>query len=358
MTPESSPESFARDLLAWFANAQREMPWRESKDPYRIWISEIMLQQTQVNTVRPYYLRFLKAFPTVTDLAEAPLERVLKLWEGLGYYSRARNLHKGAAYVVEHFKAKVPANPTEIRKIPGIGPYSAGAILSIAFDLPEPAVDGNVIRVFSRLDAIATPFDTPASRTRLETRVRALIPQAAGDFNQALMELGALICTPRKPDCQDCPVKVHCQAYANGNPESYPVKVKKTKAKTVQMVVALIHNSAGQILMQKQGDDGIFKQLWCLPWTELNDREAELALQSALPFKIHVQGHLATIPQTLTHRQLEMAVHVCQSEIPDSLPPGWAWLDPNNNPDLAIPVAHQKILAYLKAHPLLMQMYV
>ncbi|MEZ0371534.1 MAG: A/G-specific adenine glycosylase [Candidatus Sericytochromatia bacterium] len=352
------PRSFAADLLAWFAGAAREMPWRESKDPYRIWISEIMLQQTQVNTVRPYFQRFIAAFPTVQDLATAPLERVLKLWEGLGYYSRARNLHRGAQYVVEHFQGRIPASPEAIRQIPGIGPYSAGAILSIAFDLPEPAVDGNVIRVFSRLDAIVTPFDTASSRNGLEARVKALIPARAGDFNQALMELGALICTPAKPDCPVCPVRSHCRAFAQGHPESYPVKVKKTKVRTVAMAVALIRDTQGRVLIQQQGHQGIFRQLWCLPWIEQGEREAEAALAGVLPADFKLLGHLGTVAHTMTHRQLEMAVYVCQSEqLTDPLPSGWAWLDPEQNPDYAVPVAHQKILAYVAAHPLLLQMY-
>lgn len=359
-------QSFAQDLLNWFALAAREMPWRESRDPYRIWVSEIMLQQTQVNTVRPYFERFIKAFPSVRELALAPLERVLKLWEGLGYYSRARNLHKGANYVLEHFQGQIPRSPAEIRKIPGIGPYSAGAILSIAFDLPEPAVDGNVIRVFSRLDAINQPFDTVASRRQLEERVRGLIPAQAGDFNQALMELGALICTPAKPRCSECPVQSHCKAFSQGNPETYPLKVKKTRVRLLQMAVALIRRG-DQYLFQQQGEQGIFRQLWCFPGLELSAVElsplGELgrvneALQAVLPLKIELQGHLGVVSHTLTHRQLEMSLYLAQAqELSEQLPSGWVWLDPRHNPDYAIPVAHQKIISYLQAHPLLLEMF-
>lgn len=352
------PASFAPDLLAWFARSKREMPWRESKDPYRIWISEIMLQQTQVNTVRPYFQRFVTAFPTVGALAAAPLDQVLKLWEGLGYYSRARNLHKGAQYVVSHFAGKIPPDPERIREIPGIGPYSAGAILSIAYDLREPAVDGNVIRVFSRLDAIVTPFDTVSSRSALEKRVKALIPAEAGDFNQALMELGALICTPTRPSCDECPVRSHCRAFAQGQPENYPVKVKKTKVRAVTMAVALIHDKAGRLLLQQQGEQGVFRQMWCLPWAERGDAEADGVLAQVLPFEVNIRGELGIVSHTMTHRQLEMAVYVCHApRLPRALPPGWAWVDPKENPDYAIPVAHQKILAYVDAHPLLLQMY-
>lgn len=350
------PDRFARHLLDWFAQARREMPWRESKDPYRIWISEIMLQQTQVNTVRPYFQRFVAAFPDVASLAAAPLERVLKLWEGLGYYSRARNLHRGAQYVVEHFGGRVPDDPERIREIPGIGPYSAGAILSIAFDRREPAVDGNVIRVFSRLDAIAEPFDTAARRGALEKRVQALIPAAAGDFNQALMELGALICAPRRPACDACPVRIHCQAQADGDPERYPVKVKKTKVRRMEMVVALIQDAQGRVLLQQQGDQGVFRQMWCLPWTERGEAGIDATLQALLPWPAHLNGELGIVSHTMTHRQLEMAVQVCRIEADAPLPAGWAWANPADSP-YAMPVAHQKILAYAAAHPLLLQMF-
>ncbi|MGV3524815.1 MAG: A/G-specific adenine glycosylase [Candidatus Sericytochromatia bacterium] len=338
------PTHFGPDLLSWFAEHAREMPWRESKDPYRIWISEIMLQQTQVNTVRPYFQRFVEAFPSVQALAAAPLDSVLKRWEGLGYYSRARNLHKGAQYVVEHFGGVVPADPVQIREIPGIGPYSAGAILSIAYNLPEPAVDGNVIRVFSRLDAIATPFDGNKPRQALETRVRALIPSGrAGDFNQALMELGALVCSPRQPDCGSCPVATHCQARAAGEPERYPVKGKVTQVKAVTLTVAWIEE-AGRLLIHQQDGSGIFKGLWGFP------------LIQDLPFAHQVRGQLGSVQHTLTHRQLTLEICAVSAEVPAELPPGWAWIDPDHNPDYAIPVAHQKVLGFVREHPLLLAM--
>ena len=350
---------FAADLLRWFTQAAREMPWRENKDPYRIWVSEIMLQQTQVKTVIPYFERFIAAFPNIDALAKAPLDQVLKHWEGLGYYSRARNLHKGAAYVLEQHQGIMPHTLAEILKVPGIGPYSAGAILSIAHDIREPAVDGNVIRVFSRLDAIATAFDTQIARRGLEQRVKALIPIQAGDFNQALMELGALICSPQKPQCNSCPVQRHCQAYADGNPEIYPLKVKKTTVKNVKMAVAMMRNSAGQYLIQQQDESGLFKGMWCFPWFEANEQSdfKELKTPDSWPIQADLAQHIGTVSHTLSHRQLEMQVYLCKTMVQSlDLANDWAWLDLADNSKYAMPVAHQKIANYLQQRPLLLEL--
>lgn len=186
---------FSRDLLAWYDGQKRDLPWRINRDPYRIWVSEIMLQQTRVETVKPYYQNFMEKFPTVEALADAPEEEVLKAWEGLGYYSRARNLQSAAREVKTRYGGVVPDKPEEIATLKGIGPYTAGAILSIAYEKPEPAVDGNVMRVFSRLLLMTDDIAKPATRIKVEHLVRQVIPEGrAGDFNQALMELGALVC--------------------------------------------------------------------------------------------------------------------------------------------------------------------
>lgn len=346
-------QRFAADLLNWFAQAAREMPWRESKDPYRIWISEIMLQQTQVKTVIPYFERFIQAFPDIKALAEAPLDQVLKLWEGLGYYSRARNLHKGAAYILQHHQGIMPNTLVDLLKVPGIGPYSAGAILSIAHDIREPAVDGNVIRVFSRLDAILTAFDTQAARRALEQRVKTLIPEQAGDFNQALMELGALICSPQKPQCTVCPVQNHCQAYTEGNPEIYPVKVKKTTVKNVKLAIAMICNAKGEYLIQKQDESGLFKGMWCFPWFELAEQTG-LQTPTSWPVQRELTQHVGTVSHTLSHRQLHMQIYLCQKTTQSiNLADDWAWLDLTAKSEFAMPVAHQKVANYLQEHPLL-----
>ena len=347
-----TPTSFQADLLTWFERCAREMPWRASRDPYAIWVSEIMLQQTQVATVRPYFERFMQAFPTVFALAAAPQEKVLKRWEGLGYYSRARNLQRGAQLVVSAYDGKIPRSLDEILKVPGIGPYSAGAILSIAFGLPVPAIDGNVIRVFSRLDTLRHAFDTAPPRRALTERVAVLIPPArAGDFNQALMELGALVCKPRQPLCTDCPVQAHCRAYAEGQPEQYPYKGKKTQVKTLLLDVAVIQDGQGRVLLQQQTRKGIFKGLWCLPW-----RVTEDAAESRLAGQSLCWGEpLTLIEHVLTHRRLQMQVRSARWQgVPG---PDLVWVNPAQNQDYAVPVAHQKILGFVNAHPLLFEMY-
>lgn len=349
------PASFQQDLLDWFAQAAREMPWRASRDPYAIWVSEIMLQQTQVATVVPYFDRFMQAFPTVFALAAAPQEKVLKRWEGLGYYSRARNLQRGAQVVVAEYGGQMPRSLDAILKVPGIGPYSAGAILSIAFGLPVPAIDGNVIRVFSRLDALKHTFDAVQPRRALSQRVESLIPaERAGDFNQALMELGALVCKPRQPLCAECPVQRHCQAYAEGQPERYPYKGKKTQVKQLLLDVAVIRDERGRILLQQQNQQGIFKGLWCLPW-----RVADTEAESLLAGQTLCWGEsLTVIEHVLTHRRLQMQVRPALWSSAQHLPlADLVWVDPSQNKDYAVPVAHQKILDFVRKHPLLFGMY-
>lgn len=346
--------TFQQDLLTWFALAAREMPWRLSRDPYAIWVSEIMLQQTQVATVIPYFERFMQSFPSIAALAEAPQDQVLKHWEGLGYYSRARNLQRGAQYVMSECQGQLPQTLEAILKVPGIGPYSAGAILSIAFGQAVPAVDGNVIRVFSRLDALQQAFDQAPARRALTDRVQQVIPpHQAGDFNQALMELGALICKPRQPLCQSCPVHTHCQAYAEGQPEIYPYKGKKTQVKTLNLQVALIQDAQGRVLLQQQNQQGIFKGLWCLPW-----REATTEAETELAGQIISWGEALTqIEHVLTHRRLQMQVCLAQWPALERLPKDLVWVHPEQNADYAVPVAHQKILRFLTAHPLLLSLY-
>jgi A/G-specific adenine glycosylase len=333
------------------------MPWRETSDPYQIWISEIMLQQTQVQTVKPYFKKFVERFPTVQALAESPLEPVLKHWEGLGYYSRARNLHKGAQVVVSDFAGQLPQNRAEILKIPGIGPYTAGAVLSIAFQLPEPAIDGNVLRVFSRLYACADPIDKKPAQIQIEAWVRALIdPKRPGDFNQALMELGATVCSPSKPKCGECPLRVYCQAAQDGNPEAYPRKAGKTQVKTLNLQVALLAWQ-GHYLLKQEKASGIFRDLWVLPWSAdgLEALEAQILAETGL--KTELGDSLGQVEHTLTHRQMKMALHSggeFQARQAPPLPAGWAWYQPGKDAPLAVPVAHQKIFKFLDAHPLLL----
>lgn len=269
LNEQQAKTTFSRELLAWYRSGNRDLPWRRSRDPYFIWVSEIMLQQTRVDTVIPYFNRFVERFPTVRDLAEAPEEDVLKLWEGLGYYSRARNLQAAAREVAERYGGKIPDDKEAVSGLKGVGPYTAGAILSIAFNRPEPAVDGNVMRVLSRYFCIDEDIARPATRTRMEGLVRELIPEgAAGDFNQALMELGALVCTPRSPHCLICPVMEHCAGRIAGREEELPVKSKAKPPKPQHRLAVLARRADGRVLARQRPAQGLLARLWELPHVE------------------------------------------------------------------------------------------
>ena len=258
---------YAESLNKWFLQHQREMPWRLTRDPYCIWVSEIMLQQTQVDTVIPYYERFIEQFPTLKTLAEASLEEVFFLWRGLGYYRRAENLHKGAKKIIEELNGSFPGTMEESLNIPGIGAYTAGAIMSIAFNLPVPAVDGNVMRILSRQFALDEDISKPKARNVFEKQVMSLMGGEPRIFNQAMMELGALICTPKSPKCDICPLIHLCKAYVQGNPEAYPVKSKKPKP-LEETYVALILQKEGAYLLEKRPAEGLLANLWGFPLLE------------------------------------------------------------------------------------------
>ncbi|MEX2461144.1 MAG: A/G-specific adenine glycosylase [Paenibacillaceae bacterium] len=264
---------FSEELLHWYERSKRDLPWRRSKNPYYIWVSEIMLQQTRVDTVIPYFQRFIEKFPTVAALASAPESEVLKAWEGLGYYSRARNLQSAVREVHEQYNGVVPSDKSEISGLKGVGPYTAGAILSIAYNQPEPAVDGNVMRVLSRYFALEDDIAKASTRVKIEHLAQELIPAGeAGAFNQALMELGATICTPRAPHCLTCPVQVHCAGRLAGIAESLPVKTKAKPPRLERRAVALVVGSgahAGQLLIRQRPQDGLLARMWELPHAEL-----------------------------------------------------------------------------------------
>jgi A/G-specific adenine glycosylase len=252
-------------LLGWYDEHRRDLPWRQDRDPYHIWISEIMLQQTRVEAVKGYYSRFLQALPTVEDLAKAHDDHLHKLWEGLGYYSRVRNLKKAAQRIMELHSGCFPREYAQVRALPGIGPYTAGAICSIAFDQKTPAVDGNVLRLVSRLTDDATPIDLPAYKKQVEDALRDVYPERAGDFTQALMELGATLCGPnREPDCGGCPCRLFCLGCHNGTCADLPVKLPKKQRRLEEMTV-LILQCEGKIALQKRPNKGLLAGLWQFP---------------------------------------------------------------------------------------------
>ena len=264
--------SFRQKLLTWYDENKRDLPWRRSNNPYHIWISEIMLQQTRVDTVIPYYERFLDWFPTVQDLAIAPEERLLKVWEGLGYYSRVRNMQEAAQQIVAEFEGEFPHTYEGIFSLKGIGPYTAGAIASIAFGLPEPAVDGNVMRVLSRLFEVNLDIGIPANRKVFQTMMEMLIdPERPGDFNQALMDLGSDIEAPVNPRPEDSPVKEFSAAYLHGTMEKYPIKAPKKKPVPVYLYGLIIQDAQGQFLLEKNETSGLLAGFWHFPLIEVGE---------------------------------------------------------------------------------------
>ncbi|WP_211748373.1 A/G-specific adenine glycosylase [Paenibacillus sp. Marseille-Q4541] len=269
MDQSTAKQYFSTELLNWYMENKRDLPWRRHRDPYYIWVSEIMLQQTRVETVKPYFERFITRFPTISDLAEAPEEDVLKLWEGLGYYSRARNLQAAAKQVLELHGGEVPNQKDAVFNLKGVGPYTAGAILSIAFNQPEPAVDGNVMRVLSRYFLIEDDIMKGSTRVKMETLAQELIPQGrAGDFNQALMELGALVCTPKSPHCLTCPVMEMCKGRIEGREDTLPVKKKAKPPRPEQRIAALVTGTLqneGKVLVRQRPQTGLLAKMWELP---------------------------------------------------------------------------------------------
>ena len=272
MWEEDKILSFRQKLLSWYDENKRDLPWRRSKNPYHIWVSEIMLQQTRVDTVIPYYERFLDWFPTVESLADAPEERLLKAWEGLGYYSRVRNMQKAAQQIMNEFEGKFPSTYEGISSLKGIGPYTAGAISSIAFNLPQPAVDGNVMRVLARLFEVNHDIGNPSNRKIFQAMMEVLIdPDRPGDFNQALMDLGSDIEAPVNPRPEESPVKEFSAAYQHGTMDCYPIKAPKKKPIPIFLKALVVQNSQGQFLLEKNESEKLLAGFWHFPLIEVDE---------------------------------------------------------------------------------------
>ncbi|AIQ50543.1 A/G-specific adenine glycosylase [Paenibacillus sp. FSL R7-0331] len=330
---------FSTNLLEWYKVQKRNLPWRRHRNPYYIWISEIMLQQTRVDTVIPYFNRFIERFPTVESLADAPEEDVLKCWEGLGYYSRARNLQHAAKQVKDQYGGEVPNDRDAVFSLKGVGPYTAGAILSIAFNRPEPAVDGNVMRVLSRYFLLEDDIAKVPTRVKMERLAAELIPEGeASHFNQALMELGALICTPKSPRCLICPVMEHCAARLAGCETSLPVKTKAKPPRPEERLAALITGSgehAGKVLIRQRPQSGLLARMWELPhWPAppaaggatgaLLPEAAALdrlrrSLRQAGIFA-RPEGHWTAAEHTFSHIVWTLQVYICREEDGLALP--------------------------------------
>ena len=306
-----------RKLLKWFKKNGRNLPWRKTGDPYAIWVSEIMLQQTQVATVIPYYQNFLKSFPTVRHLAKVDLAKVLKVWEGLGYYSRARNLHRASRIVSNDFHGKIPDQLKDLLTLPGIGRYTAGAILSIAFNEDAPILDGNVKRVLSRLLAIAGHPAGGKTEALLWDLSESLVPKGkASSFNQGLMDLGAMICTPKEPQCPECPLLNLCNGRASGDPERFPTKTLKKKIPHIEAISAVIRDD-GKVFLQRRPPKGLLGGLWEFPnWPIEGKKDLEEYLKhkvkSEIGLKVKSEDLIGSFQQTFSHFKLTLQVFHCR----------------------------------------------
>lgn len=314
-------ENFTKTILAWYDQGHRDLPWRRTRNPYAIWVSEIMLQQTRAETVISYYERFLARYPTVRDLAQAPEEELLKAWEGLGYYSRARSLQRAAQAIVSDYGGQLPADLEKLRALPGIGDYTAGAIASIAFGIPAAAVDGNVERVLCRWDAVMEEVGTPAVRRRIAARAQELVPQdRPGAFANAMMEMGATMCTPKSPKCLLCPVREGCLGFAQGIAQELPRKAKK-KAQRVEHRAVLLVFCGDRVLVVKR-QEKLLGGLFVFPDVAEESDPAKLcgALEQ-LGVRAAYDERLGHARHVFTHLIWEMEVHALladgQTQVPD-----------------------------------------
>ena len=317
MVDKLRKQEFTSLLLEWYQNNARDLPWRRTSDPYQIWVSEIMLQQTRVETVIPYYLRWMDRFPALEDLAQAEQDEILSYWEGLGYYRRANNLHQAVKEVARIYGGNLPADSKKLQELPGIGRYTAGAISSIAFNLPEPILDGNIRRVFSRYFNINTPLQSPETEKKLWKIAEELIPvEDPGTYNQALMELGALICQPRKPLCHLCPLNPDCSARRLGLQEQLPVRKTKSPLPHYQVTAAVFQKN-NQVLLTKRPLEGLLGGMWEYPGGKQETGESleqalQREIQEELGAKVEVGILLGVFDHAYTHYRVTLHAFFCQ----------------------------------------------
>lgn len=340
----------AERLGAWFDAAKRDLPWRRTKDPYAIWLSEVMLQQTRVATVLDYYPRFLERFPTVKALAEADTEEVLGAWSGLGYYRRARALHLGAREVVARYGGKLPEEAAELRTVPGIGPYTAGAIASIAFGKKEPLVDGNVARVLARIFGLEVDVRSSRGQRELWKLAGELVPEEMpGRHNEALMELGATICLPGEPRCSQCPLHADCVAAQTGRQKELPVVAKK-KAPRVVAMVALLARKEDEVLLGQRGPSGLFAKMWEPPMVEASGEPIE-SLRAHWG-ELRNMRALGEVRHVLTHRELRVRVMAAEMDavLPEPKAPyvRLEWVSPDELAGRGISTLARKVMRFAK----------
>lgn len=344
-------------LLQWYDESKRDLPWRSTRDPYRIWISEVMLQQTQVKTVVPYYWRFLERFPSIHDLAAADQEEVLKCWEGLGYYARARNLHRAARHIVQQMGGKIPRSYETLQRIPGIGSYTAAAIASIAFGAAIPVLDGNVKRVLSRIFRVESEVTTSATLNKLQTLAETLLDETRpGDFNQALMELGATLCLPRKPACLLCPLGNFCRARKElDDPSRLPVRRKKKPVPHYRVAVGLIWDD-GHLFIDRRKEDGLLGGLWEFPGGKIQRGETPQAavkreIKEELDLDVEVGDYFMEVQHAYSHFKVSMVVYHCifkGGEPRLTAATDWRWVKPEELRFFPFAAASHKIIRKLE----------
>lgn len=338
---------FKNNLVSWFEVNQREMPWRNTSNPYYIWLSEVMLQQTQVKTVIDYYHRFTERFPTIADLSKAHEDEVLKYWEGLGYYSRARNFHTAIKEVEEKYQSHVPDDPKLFAELKGVGPYTQAAVMSIAFNQPLATVDGNVFRVWSRLNNDYRDTKLQSTRKAFESELMPYVQSDSGTFNQAMMELGALICTPKTPLCLFCPVQAQCEAFEYGTVPELPVKTTKIKKKHIKQNVFIVRNEYDELLIE-QRTQKLLNQMWEFPMYEDGNNQN---ISAILGNDITVSNEpIYKLKHQFTHLTWDIAVYIVETTINKDkieLPERMKWMHVNEKEQFNFPVSMTKIYNYI-----------
>lgn len=338
-------ERKSRALLAWYDAHGRDLPWRRDPQPYRVWVSEIMSQQTRIAAALPYYQNWMLKFPDVSVLAAADEDVVLKAWEGLGYYSRARNLHKAANVVMEDYGGKIPSNSQELRMLPGIGPYTAAAIASIAYGERVAAVDGNALRVIARVFGVSLDIGSREGRQKIEALLLAILPQERpGDGNQAVMDLGSSHCLPKQSRCEGCPLETHCAAHAAGWEEALPVKQPKKGQRVEHRALALVTDGRGAYLLRRR-TERLLHNLWEFPGELLDGPDAvpSWRILTDLGLRIDEEGDGPQAEHVFTHIRWKMRGYWLQSAVAP-LPEGFAWVRGEDMKDFAIPTAMRAFL--------------
>jgi A/G-specific adenine glycosylase len=355
VTPEKIA-AFQQQLQDWYRVNQRPLPWRLSRDPYRIWVSEVMLQQTQVNTVIPYYHRFMARFPDIVTFSASALQDVLKCWEGLGYYARARNLHKAAGIVVSRFEGQVPDNWKEFTALPGVGPYIGAAVLSIAHDRVLAVVDGNVKRVLARIFEDPTPVNGSTAHKSFSRLADTLIdPASPGNYNQGLMEVGALVCKPTNPRCGQCPVGDFCLAHRHGSVADYPRRNKRKPVPEIRVAVGVVRRN-GTVLITQRKLNGLLGGLWEFPGGKIEKGETAKAacrreIKEEVGLDIRVDTHLTQVRHAYTHFKIVMDVFLCdhiKGTVQLHGPVDHCWIDMADIDQYPIPKANLKFISKLK----------